>query len=470
MVQPRPSSALALTVVLMLIVSLIASGCQGTPAPATPLASQPTASLTPAPVTPTAAPSATASSLAPTAETPAATDTPSPQPPGSMPTETASPSATPISLTATPTTMPLTATRTATLRAPTMTASSTPAIDIIVDNADTGMTWTGSWFTGDGGHSYNGDCKWAPRGIGNIAYVRPNLPVAGSYEVYAWWCGDPNHDQATRAIIEVYPGPRPYLPKQVTVNYQENAGQWNSLGTYNLTQTGSLSIDGNLAGNVVADAYHFVYRGPASTEAPPTPYPTPVIWTTHPPSPLEQLTSGDLSARLGLVQFLYPYTPIISSSHATFDDCTAFPRAGCSGTREGWDVRVQYQDMVVPYRVADDYRDIAIQAPAGLADRQLLYMFGSGPNAFVRVDHHAMDNTWHWGGGAQDGSYATSGPLPPDMAASLAAIATRVGPLKLDNGGVSWRFYGLGPNVEPNAADRARLLEIGQALAEMAWP
>ena len=342
-------------------------------------------------------------------------------------------------------------------------------IEIIVDNRDPGFSTTGWWFTGDGGHSYNGDCAWAPRGIQNIAYVEPELPVNGAYEIFAWWCGDPNHDQSRRALIQVYPTVGRVATYRAYVNLQENAGQWNSLGTYYLQENGFLSVDGNLEGNVVADAFRFVYRSPESVVITPTPLPTPIVWTHHPPSPLEQLTCGDLQARLGLVQHFYPYTPIISTETVTFDDCQAFPRDGCGGTREGWRVQVQYQNLVVTYRVSQDYRFVALESLDALASRQLLYLMGGLNNRYFRVDHYP-DDTWHLSGTDYEGTFASHLQLDAEAVETLRSFVDVYSSVSFQTpDGFTLRLLGLGERVEASEEDQAQLAAFGAELAAAVW-
>ena len=351
----------------------------------------------------------------------------------------------------------------------TPTILAVPSIDIIVDNQGSAFSTTGTWFIGDGGQSYNGDCTWAPRGIQNIAYVQPELPMAGAYEVFAWWCGDPNHDQSQRALIQVHPTGGRVAPYQVYVNLQENAGEWNSLGMYYLEQNGSLTVSGYLDGNVVADAFRFVYRSPEHIVVVPTPLPTVFPWTGHPPSPLEQLTSGDLSIRLGLVQRFYPYTPMISMEAITFDDCQAFPRDGCSGTRAGWRVQVQYQDMLATYRVSQDYRFVAVELPDGLAGRQLLYLYGTQDTRLFRVDRYP-DDTWHLSGADFDHTYASHFPLDAQTVEALRSFAQRYSSVTYESAhGMRLRLYGLGERVELSEEDGNQLATLGAELAVAVW-
>jgi hypothetical protein len=348
-------------------------------------------------------------------------------------------------------------------------SQATPDIDLVVDNRDPAFSVTGAWFVGDGGQSYQGDCHWSPRGIQNIAYVKPALPVAGAYEVLAWWCGDPDHNQSNRVLIEIYPFPGLSASYQVHVNLQQDAGRWNSLGTYNLGPGSSLSVDGNLEGNVVADAFRFIYRSAQPIVITPTPLPTVDPTTHYPPTPLEQLTSGDLSARLGLVQRFYPYTPIVAREETTFDDCQAFPRDGCGGTRDGWRVQVQYQDMLVGYRVSDNYWYVAIEPAGSLAGRQLLYLRGSDSNGFFRVDRYP-DNTWHLSGANWDGTAASHVPLQAGTVDTLQYFVQAYSSLSTSaSGSLQVTLYGLGPRVQLSQADQARLETLAEELAAAAW-
>jgi hypothetical protein len=287
----------------------------------------------------------------------------------------------------------------------------------------------------------------------------------GTYEVLAWWCGDPDHNQSNRVLIQVYPSQGAELPYQVHVNLQEGAGRWNSLGTYRLGPESSLSIQGNLEGNVVADAYRFVYRSAEAPVITPTPLPTRDPTTHHPPSPLAQLTSGDLSARLGLVQRFYPYTPIISQEEMTFDDCQAFPRDGCGGSRAGWRVQVQYQDLIVGYRVSDNYHHVAIEPPGGLAQRQLLYLHGTGSAGFFRVDRYP-NGTWHLSGADWDRTSASHIPLDAGTVERLQQLVATYGSVAMGTpSGLEVRLYGLGARVALSGEDQSQLEVLADELA-----
>jgi hypothetical protein len=470
----------------LLLTAAILAGCAAPMErdlkPAASITAAPSATILPtAPVPPTlAAPTVTATAaISPIASATATARQPTPAPMPSLPTQP--PPSSPPSPTALPGPSNTPTSRASpTSVAPTPSPPSptprpgpsptVPVIDIIVDNRDPGFSSTGHWFIGDGGKSYRGDCAWAPRGIGNIAYVRPELPLGGSYEVFAWWCGDPNSDQSDRAEIQIYLTQGRVATFPVYVNLQEDAGRWNSLGTYRLERNGFLSVDSGLSGNVVADAFRFVSRSPEGSLITPTPRPTAFPWSNHPPSPLEQLTAGDLSARLGLTRRFYTASPLIASEEVAFDDCQAFPRDGCGGARDGWRAQARYQQMTVPYRVSKDYRHVAIEPSAGLAESQSLYLAGSKGNRTLRLDRYP-DDTWMLSGAPLDAvAPASSMPLEPQVVKDLREFIDRYGTIRFTtNEGIQATLYGLGPRVELSEADRARLSTMIEALGQMAW-
>ena len=340
-----------------------------------------------------------------------------------------------------------------------------------MDNRNAGFSFTGSWFVGDGGQSYGGDCHWAPRGSGNIAYYNPKLPTAGSYEVFGWWCGDIHHDQTTDARVYIYPTQGRIAPFQVHVDLQQNAGRWVSLGTYYLETNASLSVGSNLFGNVVADAYRFVYRSADYVVVPPTPAPTRQIWTNHPPSPLEQLSSGDLTARFGLVHWLYQHAPVVFTWEGDFDDCQVFPRQGCNGQRYGWEAHVRYEGEIFPYRVSSDYRHVSLEGPLAVAGRQTLYLMVTKGGWFMRFDRYPDDTWWASSSTLDAGGAAVSMPLDSATVGELRRLAEKYNTARAKlAGGFEATFYGLGRFVEFEPDDVAAIERLIEGLRVTAVP
>jgi hypothetical protein len=241
-----------------------------------------TATATPTPTEtptdlPTHTPTATPTHTPTATPTAVATDTPTPTPtetPTFTPTSTELPTHTP---THTPTTTPTdtpTATPTHTPTAvptdtPTATATHTPSptptpAEIIVDDTDPEFSTIGAWliYSGPPYPSFEGGFHYNDPGVGNeSATFRPNLPVAGDYEVFIWFGTSPYG--ATNAPYTVhYDG-----GSQTTlVNLLGPAGEggyWYSLGVYPFADgtSGSIVITDNANGYVIADAVRLLLVG-----------------------------------------------------------------------------------------------------------------------------------------------------------------------------------------------------------------
>ena len=140
-------------------------------------------------------------------------------------------------------------------------------VDIVVDASDpTGVTKVGAWTPSTTTAGYygadalnDGNTK---SGTQSVKFT-PNLPVAGTYEVFAWWPAATNRSPSVPFKITHASG-----TPTVNVNQQLNGGQWYSLGTYtfNAGTTGSVLITNAYTGPlpvpsqcyVLADAVRFV--------------------------------------------------------------------------------------------------------------------------------------------------------------------------------------------------------------------
>ncbi len=137
--------------------------------------------------------------------------------------------------------------------------------EIIVDNESaTGFRSEGEWASdeGDGGENYGEDSLWAYENEDgqDKAFWNPELPVDGYYDIYIWYCDDPNGDHATKApfIIKAHDNEHKF-----SVNLQENIGKWNLLGTFPMEEgTGTyVYTQADESGNAIADAVRFIYKG-----------------------------------------------------------------------------------------------------------------------------------------------------------------------------------------------------------------
>ncbi len=339
--------------------------------------------------------------------------------------------------------------------------------DIVVDNAGPDFWPQGDWYFLDTDQRYAQDCYEALPGLTVSAEVRPALPQAGPYEVFAWTCGNPHAMAASGGVIEVHRAAGDPAPQPVGLNYQANPGVWQSLGTYDLEPGAFLKVMSTVGGNTVADAYRFVPRPGTTVEAVPTPLPTGPLVSNNPPSPEQQVTTGDLAARIGLTDPWYrPAT--MQYTQKSFDDCEAFPREGCGGTRDGFEAIVAYEAMTLTYRVSSDYQLVGIQGleqldPSmfGQPHPQRVYLSGVDGGKVLYYPNGA----WRFLRYAADGQPASDVPLTNEQAKTLQTLAPKYSTLSIVGDGGRITFYGLGSTVAPTEADRAALLALADALA-----
>jgi RHS repeat-associated protein len=89
----------------------------------------------------------------------------------------------------------------------------------------------------------------------NSATWTPNVPQAGSYQVYAWWTAGSNRATNATYTVTNAQGSTP-----VPVNQQANGGTWNLLGTFSLAPgtTDTITLTDQANGYVIADAIRLV--------------------------------------------------------------------------------------------------------------------------------------------------------------------------------------------------------------------
>lgn len=184
--------------------------------------------------------------------------------------------------------------------------ASVEAEGIVVDDRDVQMELDGVWQEVEVDGAYGDGCVWAPpnptvpndfgytayeSSLSAYAYVRPNLPRPGTYEVFARWCAPPpgtlgGESVSTVSEIQVHPtrGRVAYTPVQA--NMARVTEQWSSLGRFYLERDGFLivnNLEGPNNGAVVVDAFQFVFRTSERVKppavgppvSPPQPSPTP---------------------------------------------------------------------------------------------------------------------------------------------------------------------------------------------------
>jgi len=134
----------------------------------------------------------------------------------------------------------------------------------IVDNGTGGYGEGGSgWGTSVSAGFYGVNSRFNTGGTGlDTATWTPNLPLAGRFDVYAWWVAGSN--RATNAVYRInHVNGQANIPANQTLN----GAKWNLLGeyTFNAGTGGSVVLNDNVASTSVvsADAVRLVYKGPA---------------------------------------------------------------------------------------------------------------------------------------------------------------------------------------------------------------
>jgi len=136
--------------------------------------------------------------------------------------------------------------------------------DIIIDNGDPGTSFTGTWRVSGGSEPYGDDSLYARDGATYTWQFDSQPP--GVYEVLMWWSEWPS--RATNIPVDItYTGGK----DTISINQHENAGQWNSLGTYYFDSSGSITITAAY-GSSVSTCADAVWFGFISDNTPPAAY------------------------------------------------------------------------------------------------------------------------------------------------------------------------------------------------------
>jgi len=146
--------------------------------------------------------------------------------------------------------------------------------EIIIDNIDPGFsTESGDedWKRDTSADDQYGQCHMYHRTVGSgedVAKWEFEVPEAGQYEVYAWWCASDTRPNDVPYTVHHANGSSPVRVDQTT-----NGGQWNTLGTYTFDGSGSVTLtdDADTGRNLVADAVRLVpVEGPGGPAANPS--------------------------------------------------------------------------------------------------------------------------------------------------------------------------------------------------------
>ncbi len=149
-------------------------------------------------------------------------------------------------------------------------------VEIIIDNLDSGFSTTGSWGESIAVDEYEGS-SMATLQVGATARWTPDIPQAGSYEVYAWWSaktsggGILDRDEEADYVIHYQGGATATVEK----NQEVDSGQWVLLGTFAFEAgtSGYVELIRDTASGYAtsADAIRFMALEGSASPAPPAP-------------------------------------------------------------------------------------------------------------------------------------------------------------------------------------------------------
>jgi hypothetical protein len=157
---------------------------------------------------------------------------------------------------------------TASLPAFSITVIAANTLELIVDNLDANTSQTGNWQSSIGLNPYLGDSKFCAGADCTFTW-EPNLPVSGSYRVYAYWTYHADRSSNVPYRIDHDGGTDTVIVNQ---HDQALASQWNVLGTYDLTAgvNGTVTVSGE-NGEANADAVRYLLiDSPSPDTTPPT--------------------------------------------------------------------------------------------------------------------------------------------------------------------------------------------------------
>jgi len=123
-----------------------------------------------------------------------------------------------------------------------------------VDNLSSGFSTTGTWTESGAIDEYAGSSFWSET-VGSTATWTPELPGAGSYEVYAWWNGARTRGRVfSRDAAASYEITHADGTTTVVVDQNLNMGQWVLLGEFTFDADGSEQVSLTRTTNVVGSA------------------------------------------------------------------------------------------------------------------------------------------------------------------------------------------------------------------------
>jgi lysophospholipase L1-like esterase len=202
------------------------------------------------------------------------------------------------------------------------------ATERILDDGQPGTSLTGTWSASSNPNPYDGD-SLSTKSVG--AQYRYQIPVIdGNHGVYLWWTA--SSKRVTSVPVDIYDGEpiAANLKATVSVNQQQNGGQWNLLGSYPFANDfGTVVIRSTSSTNsTCADAVRVVAQDiavrptitsdPGGTAYPGEPYAYDVetVGTPAPSFDLTEAPSGmTIDPASGLIQWTPDHLPETLHDH-----------------------------------------------------------------------------------------------------------------------------------------------------------
>ncbi len=130
-----------------------------------------------------------------------------------------------------------------------------PPYEKVIDNGESGTAAVGSWPISGAPNPYGTSSLYSKQAGATYRYSF-EVPVLGEYEVFLWWTTFASRLSSVR--VDLSPGTGEV--KTVYVNQTTDGSRWNSLGTYLLTGTATVTLRSGGVGSTCADAARIVRR------------------------------------------------------------------------------------------------------------------------------------------------------------------------------------------------------------------
>ncbi len=143
-----------------------------------------------------------------------------------------------------------------------LAAAPLAAVDVILDNGDSGYSENGTWTTGTDAQDYGANYKYRSTSTTSSRYAQwqPTLPVAADYDVYVWYPAGATRPSDVQYTVYSSGG----ASQVFTIDQKVNGGQWVLLGRFNFpagsTTNGRVRVSARSAQggtSVAADAVKF---------------------------------------------------------------------------------------------------------------------------------------------------------------------------------------------------------------------